>query len=371
MQPRRPPEQYADMLFPIYGLDLSMSFGSQRDETTRVGQNVRAFEPAERRARGGARNGLTRYINDQVGGSAHLIQHLNYVVDPQAQGTTWYDPPYPDPNNPSGPGIAGGPNLTTPGPNGDGTYIDPLGHRIRYGGTGVSYSKKRKAKTISLLQSKVQSFISSGSPVGTPFSTAFTTDVSTGDLLAVAVPVYHPFPGTTPSSVTVSDSRGNFWSLATSATTGVDTSMWLFQAVAATAGPCTVTVVLDTQPVDVSLVMLEYSGTDFLLPRDGLSSANFNGDTPGSMVASSGSVPVGHAGDVVVGFFAVQASAATFLPAAPASSVADNQASVVSTQIWVTHKIGQASALAMAGTITAAHVFAWVVIGVSFLPQAT
>jgi hypothetical protein len=81
-------EQFTDLNFPLAGIDLSRGFGQQTPRpmpdgsyvrTTPVGQNVRAFEPATLRARGGQRPGLAKYISAQVQG-ASVIQDLNVVV---------------------------------------------------------------------------------------------------------------------------------------------------------------------------------------------------------------------------------------------------------------------------------------------------
>lgn len=66
-------EQYADMLFPVGGVDLSLGFGMQRQGTTRIGENVRANEPVEESSRGGARPGLSRYIDQRVGANALVV----------------------------------------------------------------------------------------------------------------------------------------------------------------------------------------------------------------------------------------------------------------------------------------------------------
>lgn len=80
------PEKFADMPFPMYGLDLLRGFGLQRFNTTAVGNNVRGFEPLTGRGRGGSRPGLTHYapIVPADPTKSLLIQHLNIIVDPQA-----------------------------------------------------------------------------------------------------------------------------------------------------------------------------------------------------------------------------------------------------------------------------------------------
>lgn len=79
------PDEYADLTFPLAGLDLSAEYGGQAPLTTPTGDNVRAFEPDSYRARGGSRPGISRYVSDQVSGT-NLIQHLAVIVDPTPRG---------------------------------------------------------------------------------------------------------------------------------------------------------------------------------------------------------------------------------------------------------------------------------------------
>lgn len=107
-----PGEQFADLKFPLCGIDLSRAYGQQQPRpmadgsyggTTPVGQNVRAYEPGTQRARGGQRPGLLKYILSQVSGQ-NPIQELNLVVG------VGYTPP--------GPGqAAGGGGSGSPGYN--------------------------------------------------------------------------------------------------------------------------------------------------------------------------------------------------------------------------------------------------------------
>lgn len=78
-----PPVQEVGVMFPVAGVDRSTEFGRQPVDTAAEGQNVRAFETIDERARGGSRPGLSKFINELVSG-ANVIQHLNVVVDPQA-----------------------------------------------------------------------------------------------------------------------------------------------------------------------------------------------------------------------------------------------------------------------------------------------
>lgn len=80
-----PQESFADLLFPLQGIDLLRAFFDQRGLTTLVGVNVRAFEPSTLRDRGGSRPGTVKFNQrlplNYVSGSRH-IQHLAVVVDP-------------------------------------------------------------------------------------------------------------------------------------------------------------------------------------------------------------------------------------------------------------------------------------------------
>jgi hypothetical protein len=77
------PEQLEDLTFPINGIDVSMEYQLQPADSTRIGLNVRGYEPSTMRQRGGSRAGLAKYVPAQIPGGPFLIQHLNYIVDPQ------------------------------------------------------------------------------------------------------------------------------------------------------------------------------------------------------------------------------------------------------------------------------------------------
>lgn len=73
--PAQQQETYLDAHFPLAGLETSAVFDRQPTRNTRYGparttaeaQNVRAFEAATDRARGGSRPGLSKYIETRVG----------------------------------------------------------------------------------------------------------------------------------------------------------------------------------------------------------------------------------------------------------------------------------------------------------------
>jgi len=90
--PRKPilaQEELIDLHFPKAGVDVSAPFGQQPNRpvaggeyarTTALGVNVRGYDPAANRARGGARPGLVKYVNFQPGGVTWITQLLDILV---------------------------------------------------------------------------------------------------------------------------------------------------------------------------------------------------------------------------------------------------------------------------------------------------
>jgi len=68
-----------EVLFPVAGLDVSSGFNTQRPLTTPDAVNVRSRDVFQERYRGGSRNGLAKYPNDDVPGTGP-IQHLAQIV---------------------------------------------------------------------------------------------------------------------------------------------------------------------------------------------------------------------------------------------------------------------------------------------------
>lgn len=75
-------DSFADMPFPVRGVDQSNAFGDQTPGTTIEGTNVRVFEPMTGRGRGGSRPGLAKLISTALPGE---IQCLNTVVDVRSE----------------------------------------------------------------------------------------------------------------------------------------------------------------------------------------------------------------------------------------------------------------------------------------------
>lgn len=111
--------------FPLRGLDTSTEAGLQRPLTAPLAANVRSQDPLARRVRGGARTGLSRWLNERVNGD-NPVQCLGLVVTQSndadlyaqdqllAPGTRiadWSSNNFPDGPGAAGPG--GGPHAPT------------------------------------------------------------------------------------------------------------------------------------------------------------------------------------------------------------------------------------------------------------------
>ena len=86
------PTSYADVTFPLAGVDVSDEQGQQPLLTAAHARNVRAAEPLTGRMRGGSRCGHSRAPDDRLphGGIANgtrVIQHLAVLVDPTTDFT--------------------------------------------------------------------------------------------------------------------------------------------------------------------------------------------------------------------------------------------------------------------------------------------
>lgn len=87
------PDPFVDLHFPLSGIDVSQAFDQQPNRptmvgyarTTRVGLNVRGYEPVTGRARGGQRHGISKFLAGQVSG-ANVIQHLNTITTVDGTG---------------------------------------------------------------------------------------------------------------------------------------------------------------------------------------------------------------------------------------------------------------------------------------------
>lgn len=384
------PEQFADVAFPQRGIDLAPGFGSQSPLTCREGANVRFFDPATNRGRGAARPGLVQHIPAQVGGGRHLVQHLNYVVDPQAEAIPDYDPPRgsgggggstgganpggdPFGGTPSGgPGTYADPTETTPGE----TARNPYGRVVRYGGTGTRFTRRRRG--IRYIQSNTKSWL--GGPVGTgPYSVAFTSAVKKKSLLIVFVANYFIADTLTAS---LADTQGNaYHQIGAYHYDGVNTTLSMWFAYTEAAGANTVTMTNSTTPTDAVVTVLEYAGTkpyDVVtgFPVDSSNWSTYGGPSvPSAFLLSIPSIVVNADNEAVVACFAAQQNeipdVATFAPTSPYANVITNDASHgihINTRVFVIHKLPTSGDTAPSGVETSTLVHQYVGMGAGFRP---
>ncbi len=262
-------ESLADLEFPLGGIDVSTEFQEQPPGTTPVAVNVRATDPATLRERGGSRMGIDHYV-PQVPAGAHLIQHLNVIVDPQATRLPQ--------------------NTLTPEPD---WLEDPLipGHYYPPGGWGVqpnpnAIPPSNPSATLAFEQSFVEGF-----PATIVEETAgYSTTPGGGGLMLAVVAT---LDASTNATVTVTNAAGNAYtqigSYVRRAKLGSQMTLSLWQRVAS-AGASEIDVkVLPSQSVTMVVAGLEFSGQN-AVPIDSTNSNSGNADpmTTGAITVDLG-----------------------------------------------------------------------------------
>lgn len=281
-------ESFADLAFPQKGIDLSEGFNSQLPGSTPVAVNVRLFEAMTERARGGSRAGLSKYIAEQLPAGAHLIQHLNVIVDPQNIATLDEDDgTFPDPSD-AGPSYAWGVTQSSRNP----------GRFVRQGGSGRMAVKNSKKKSFKF----VQGITNHGAGVFLK-TTSFPSSVRAGNLIVYGA-------ATTDDPITYvapSDSLGNTYTLITSfqETSGDSTWLSLWYTVSGAGGGNAITFVNLLGNGVSGAVQAEYSGNSSS-PLNGFITNEDRMDgwpgTPNPFPFTSGSCPVTSTGELVVAF---------------------------------------------------------------------
>lgn len=278
-------ESFADLAFPQKGIDLSEGFNSQLPGSTPVAINVRLFEAMTERARGGSRAGLAKYIAAQLPAGAHLIQHLNVIVDPQNEAMLDEDDgTFPDPSD-AGPSYAWGVTQSSRNP----------GRFVRQGGSGRMAVKNSKKKKFRYIQG-VTNAPGAGFPA---HSATLPLAVTAGNLLILAANLSGDDPATIPVP---SDTIGSTYQKAvTFLDSGNNFSAVIWFAVAPLSGANTVTMDSTSQAYQPG-ILLEYNGNSST-PNDQSASHE---DTPiftGSPIAfSCGPVGVSSTKELVVIF---------------------------------------------------------------------
>lgn len=150
MEKRTKNPEYADLPFPLRGIDVSVPLGLQPKLTTPIGENVRGFEPITGRGRGGSRPGLSRYIFFEA--LPGEIQHLNFVVDPTTDALLLDEDYYntndfiddPSTNNRF---LAGRPQRAGRAAR----RRIPVGRKVRTKGSGINTSRNRAGSALSTI----------------------------------------------------------------------------------------------------------------------------------------------------------------------------------------------------------------------------
>lgn len=290
-------DAFQDLYFPTKGIDLSLAYNMQPVGTTETGVNVRAFDQPYQRARGGSREGITRYIAATVSG-VNKIQHVNFVVDPQAEATE-LDEDDEDSTNTAN-------YLNDPSTNNFKTRI-PTGRRVRRGGSGRSPGKDRKKKLPMTMvdhladrdMGTAQYLTSNPFPVGTVYLINPAIVSTKGNLIVVAIAMLGNAP-----AATVTDAIGNTYTLAASITragllSGNPSTLYcaLYWAVAKASGSnlCTVTRTVSS----IAVAVAEFRGLKSIGPID--SAVTSSGSTAS---LTTGNIPTATAGSLVIGAFA-------------------------------------------------------------------
>lgn len=170
------PDSMINVTFPIRGIDVANPFDLQPPFTTPIGDNVRGYEPLTLRARGGQRPGLLRYLPPLP--TNGLIQHLEFIVDPQADALTadFDEDVYPFIDYMDDPSTNNRFNAHVPGAH----IRNPGPRRIRRGGSG-------RQPNINVQRSEIT--ITWGNPadiiVGTPLSGIQLNATASSGILAV------------------------------------------------------------------------------------------------------------------------------------------------------------------------------------------
>ncbi len=130
MKPITNNEKFVDILFPVHGINVACEIEQQPEQTTPIGENVRACEPGTQRLRGGARPGLSKYL-PQLPSGPTKVQHLNIVVDPTTDALLGNN----DTNRTGGGGFVLDPSTNNL------SFRNP-GRFVRSGGSGAAISRR-------------------------------------------------------------------------------------------------------------------------------------------------------------------------------------------------------------------------------------
>lgn len=347
-------EQYADLTFPVGGIDQQGEVGQQPGLTTPVGVNVRGLDPRTRRLRGGSRSGLSKYLPVRVDGTSTVIQHLAMIVDPTtaAMLASFVDDYGVTGGGDIGEGIADPmTNVDSGGDPDHPDYRNP-GRDIPDGGSGVTLNPRTpdipdadKAGVDGQSSSGWEYVQHAEVSVGQSILTETRTDSKAFDSATerhqlIVVFVYcttdYDGPDLFPPTITVTDSLGNVYNALTAEQFTAESAPYsqgadyarIYWARNEAGGACTVSVKFDnTNPNPGGLigfsdiVIMEYRGLQTSTPADGEAAG------AGGFCCNDGSIltgtmtpgPVAIGGQtrlVLGGFYAYTNGSAVYTPAA-------------------------------------------------------
>lgn len=361
--PAPPPDAFADLAFPVSGVDLSMGYAGQRPGSTRVGVNVRACEPTTQRLRGGQRPGLSEYAGAIPGGAK--VQHLNTVVMASGTALAWnFSYPNLDLFDPSSPGQAG---LWGPGQLSRIPALNGNPSAIPTGGWMFQPNKNVAAPKSGGVHAGIQ-FVQAAT--GQTFARSYSADVKLGNLLLAFVALQAP--SSTGATVGVSDDQGNLWTQAGGyvriALDFGEAVGSLWYAFANASGPDTVFANESDPTVTQTMASVsEWSGVSQVSPFD---AGNGQGNALNAGSLSTGSVSVAGSGELLAGFFGV----GNFGPGTNAFSAGSgftalpSTAGVNGTLFWGEYLIGPAGAQAATASVSGLANAQFFGVGASFKP---
>lgn len=291
-------EQYADLEFPLGGMNLLTEYQEQPPGTTPLSQNCRGINPDSLRARGGSRAGLSKYILDRIPADTSQtlqIQHLNVIVDPQAEalGQSFFVPD----------------DTWTEDPLNPGTYFPP-------GGWGYQGGATRRPNAISYVQGKRAKFDADNIEQSVSFDSSVTNNntiivfIATGSDATSGIDV-EVRNNTSPtgwsqvgSYVEITNPVGG---------SGCVTRLSCWKKTANSGSNDNTVKVLPVGTVEMAIVILEYAG----MPTSGqVDSTHTNSDdslSP-SAPATTGNVAVLGSGELLLGAFNTNFDASGFTP---------------------------------------------------------
>lgn len=337
--PRYP---FAELVFPLKGIDVTSEYQEQPEGTTPVAVNVRGTEMLILNDRGGSRPGLTKYADLTAKGVTPL-QHLAVIVDPTTP-TLLTNDPIPD-------------GLLDPSSNGGGR--NP-GRYVRRKGAAVQPNRNVATPNIpppdiTFVQGMNQGWDFSAErrepqfdtqPGDNNFLVAVVVTLATGGNIGVGVQVQNDLLNNYTQAGTYYEIEDT-----DSVAAGVRLSIWYRTA---TAGASETTVkVTPADEVSMCVVLLEYAGVTTGSPVDATSGNVDESGFPFDPTMTTGTIDMGAADNLIVAAFASARSIDTGVAGAGYTVVEDHGDGSIDNsdiQLFVVHRFNQTADQAATGS---------------------